>query len=94
MSYSRWGSRGSGYWYTYWSCQLGQIEETRDNAIFEICLVCSFTAKELRDNMDKCLKTVEKLEPKASTEQLDELRDYMGEFIIDINKEYKKGRNI
>lgn len=89
MSYSRWGSRGSGYWYTYWCCQIGEIEETRDNAIFEVCLVCSFTAKEMREDIDKCLQIVKEKEPKASLEQLTELHVYMDEFIEDVDQEYK-----
>lgn len=61
MSYSRWGGRGSGNWYTYWMCQ-DKKTENRDTAIFYICGLVSFTAKELRDDMDKCMNRVHALD--------------------------------
>lgn len=90
MSYSRWGSRGSGHWYTYWSvCPKGRIE-TRDNALFNICSVAIFTSKDLRENIELCLKVVSKKDPSADKEKLDELKIYIAEFLKDIDDEYPK----
>lgn len=90
MSYSRWGYRGSGHWYTFWAAQIIEENETYDNAELVICLICSFCAKELRDNIDRCILTVSSIDPKATPEELDELRVYMGEFLNDVDQEYKK----
>ena len=88
MSYSRWGSRGSGYWYTYWFAQGDEIE-TRDNALFDICGICMFTAKDLRDDIESCLNLVAKKDSSADKDKLDELRIYISEFLEDINKTYQ-----
>jgi len=53
MSYSRWHN---SYWYTFWQYQ--EEPEDRDTAIFSICCVVSFTAKELRDDIDACIEIV------------------------------------
>jgi len=86
MSYSRWGSRGSGHWYTYW-CVHPQ-EENADNALFDICSVAMFTAKDLRDDMDSCIEIVAKKEPQATKAMLDELKVYMQEFLSDVDSDY------
>ena len=99
MAYSRWGNRGTGHWYTYWCIQPKGIKETRDNAIFEICGVCSFTAKQLRDDIEKCINVVadkdKRLEfkrnfnPEASKrDRLNELKTYISEFLFDIEEKY------
>ena len=62
MSYSRWGQ---SRWYTFW-CVQNEKTENRDTAIFEICSVINFTAKELRHDMDKCVKIAEDIENKRS----------------------------
>ena len=85
MSYSRWGSRGSGHWYTYW---CSSINPTRDTALFDICSVAIFTAKDLRDDIEACLQVVSKKDPSADKELLDELRIYISEFLEDVDKEY------
>jgi len=90
MSYSRWGSRGSGYWYTYWLVHPEDEEETADNAFFEICSVATFTAKDLRDDIDSCIATVSKNWKAAHPRHLDELRVYMSEFLADVDKKYKE----
>jgi hypothetical protein len=102
MSYSRWGSRGTGHWYTFW-CAVGADgkarEETKDNALFVIFSVQSFTAKQLRDNMEKCIAIVESkdktlklkhtINPIAEKkDRLDELKIYMNEFLKDIDNKY------
>jgi len=84
MSYSRWiGST----WYTFWSAQSDETEN-RDTAVFEICAVCSFTAKELRNDMDKCISIVKRLQENVEETELDELRIYMFRFLKDVNDEY------
>lgn len=91
MSYSRWGSRGSGFWYTYWCVPPDGVKETKDNAIFVICTVTQFTAKELRENMDICIQKVAILVSDLECSSLPELRIYMKEFLIDVNeKEFIK----
>ncbi len=92
MSYSRWGG---SYWYTFWSVQPDGVKETRDNALFEICTVTSFTAKQLRDDIDRCLVEVTKrcyenrnvTRMPLSSEML-ELREYMEEFVSDMDERY------
>lgn len=91
MSYSRWGSRGSGHWYTYWHTHPQNEIETRDSAIFDICAVMQFSAKELRENIDKCIEKVSTLDKMATEEKLEELKIYIREFLIDVDKEYLRG---
>jgi len=86
MSYSRWGSSD---WYTFW-CSSSEEIETKDNAIFEICGVTRFTAKELRNDIKSCLATVKELQPNADEEDIDELSIYMRRFLKDVDKEYNK----
>lgn len=102
MSYSRWGSKGTGHWYTFW-CKVdanGKArEETKDNALFVVFSVHSFTAKQLRDNMEECISVVENkdktlkfkhtITPEAfKKEALNELKTYMNEFLEDVNNKY------
>lgn len=83
MAYSRWIT---SEWYTFW-CSMGEAIglETRDNAVFCICALCTFTAKELRDDIDGCLEKAHELQPDSDIE---ELRGYMGLFLADVDKEY------
>lgn len=89
MAYSRWlGSR----WYTYWRVQSANIPNTRDNAIFEVCGVASFSAKELRDDMDGCIETARQEGSSTAIgdptpEEMEELRRYMLHFLQDVDKE-------
>jgi len=85
MSYSRWGGRGSGHWYTYWVARIDEENEDRDAAMFCICCVASFSAKELRDAMDLCMAQVHEIDPKGDVA---ELRQYAMEFLEDIDNEY------
>ncbi len=55
MAYSRWGE---SYWYTYWASPGQGVEESRDTEVFEICPVAFFTAKQLREDLDGCMKQV------------------------------------
>jgi len=89
MSYSRWGH---SRWYTFWACQRDETEN-RDTAIFEICPVVSFTAFELRGDMDDCLKEAKDAEerryPRPVTDaELTELKAYMQEFLSDVDEQY------
>jgi hypothetical protein len=87
MSYSKWGSRGTGHWYTFWCVQSNGKKETKNNALFEICGVCSFTAKHLRDDIEKCIRIVAK-KNKVSKKKLLELKIYMDEFLKDVDNKY------
>ena len=91
MSYSRWGDRGSGYWYTFWSANPNKDGENYDNAVFEVCMIKAFTAKELRGGIDRCLNVIDNLDPKAGSEKLEELGAYMNEFLNDVDNEYLGG---
>lgn len=91
MSYSRWGSRGSGRWYTFWRAPMNREIEDYNTAVFEVCTLCTFTAKELREGIDKCLAIVSNLDEQASEEQLEELCIYMNEFLKDVDNGYLKG---
>lgn len=84
MAYSRWGSRGSGHWYTFWLAQ-DEKTENRDTAVFEVCTVTSFTAKQLREDMDGCMDEVRRLDPASDVH---ELRGYAIEFLADIDSHY------
>ena len=90
MSYSRWGGRGSGHWYTYWLLQ-DEETENRDTAAFEICTVATFTAKQLRDDMDACMAEVIKRDDHGD---IDELREYATEFLADVDSEYLPNKGI
>ena len=88
VSYSRWGG---SRWYTFWACQDDDTEN-RDSAIFEICAVASFTAKELREDIERCIARAVETElilfaPVDSAEK-EELREYMQEFLRDVDREY------
>ena len=84
MSYSRWGGRGSSHWYTYWAVQDKETEN-RDTAIFDICSVMTFTAKDLRDDLNGCMELVKSKDPDGNIE---ELRGYALEFLSDVDEEY------
>jgi len=89
MSYSRWGE---SRWYTFWSGQ-DAATENRDTAIFEICGVVSFEAKELRESLDACVKRAAFQESRkflrpVTDDDRDELRGYMVEFLADVDREY------
>ena len=83
MSYSRWGGRGSGHWYTYWAC--GDDTENRDTAVLEICQVAWFTAKQLRDDLDGCMEEAHEADPRGDIE---ELKKYAREFLADVDAAY------
>lgn len=83
MSYSRWST---SMWYTYWRSQ-DKATENRDTAIFAICAEASFTAKQLRENMDECISSLENLD-KVSEVEIEELRGYMETFLRQVDKKY------
>jgi hypothetical protein len=84
MSYSRWGGRGRGYWYTFWLSPDG-YPENRDTAVFEVCTVAHFTANELRGDMDGCMERAHRMDPDGD---IDELRVYAREFLADVDARY------
>ena len=63
--------------------------ENRDTAIFEICGVTNFTAKELRENIKECMEKVSKLDPHGD---IQELQQYAKEFLIDVNETYSENK--
>ena len=94
MSYSRWGA---SCWYTFWACQ-DDATENRDTSIFEICGIASFTAAELRADIEKCLNTacngelghVSTAAPSVPSvpDDREELRGYMSRFLAEVGKTY------
>lgn len=100
MSYSRWGD---SVWYTYWSTHRkggNSGDETRDNATFEVCTVGSFTAAELREDIEQCVNRAMEAHNKQCADHFradeadrNELREYMREFLADVEERYpKEGR--
>jgi hypothetical protein len=63
----------------------GKKIENRDNALFTVCGVESFTAKELRNDIDSCLK---KVSENATPAEIAELKIYMQRFLRDVDEEY------
>ena len=93
MSYSRWGSRGSGHWHTYWHVHPSDEVETIDNALFGVCEVAIFKAKDLRDDIDSCLEVVAKKDECEDKDKLEELKMYMLEFLADVDTAYNQSLN-
>jgi hypothetical protein len=85
MSYSRWSN---SKWYTYWHTQ-DPATANYNTALFDVCGVQTFTARQLREELDACIAEVQNIEP-STKEELDELKRYMVEFIKDIDIEYGK----
>lgn len=85
MSYSRWSD---SHWYTYYTCSSGF---TKDTQRFEINCDITFTYKELKEDMYRCLKEVSKKDIALPNELMIELQGYMDEFISDVeNSSYFK----
>ncbi len=86
MSYSRWGA---SRWYTFWA---NQENENRDTALFEACPVAEFTAAELRADIQQCIDVAKQAEQTrfgdVSSEECEELRGYMTEFLADVDAAY------
>lgn len=78
MAYSRWSN---SRWFTYW---VAIDEYDRDKQLFDISAMKVFSYRELKDDIEGCLKTVRVLDPDASEEEYEELRGYMQEFLKDI----------
>ncbi len=86
MSYSRWSN---SKWYTFWCVSPEGVETNRDNALFEICGVKTFTAKNLRENLGKCMAEVMEVEP-CEEEEIKELRGYAIDFLSAVDREHHK----
>jgi hypothetical protein len=78
MSYSRWSR---SFWYCFWSSSSESYK--KDDQLFDICAVKVFTYKELKTDINSCLKKV-KRKTKCSKAEIEELRGYMKEFIKDV----------
>jgi len=89
MSFSRWGC---SRWYSFWACQEDG-KENRDTALFEICDCRTFTAKELRADIEACLTEAARAEVMSvvisvSDADREELRGYMLEFLAAVDRKY------
>lgn len=89
MAYSRWST---SVWYTFWHVGYGE-EETADTAIFTICGVGNFTAKQIRDDISKCICDVQWLtredrHNQPTKDQLIELEGYMVQFLQSVDRKY------
>ena len=94
MAYSRFGD---SYWYTFWAVAPVDTVETRDNAQFEICPLLTFTASQIRADVDACVEQARQADlekrttyyqGKATEFALKELRSMMLEFVEDVNSKY------
>lgn len=89
MAYSRWGE---SYWYTYWCVRLLPGPEDRDNARFDICGIRSWTAKELRDDLESCIEQTVASCSKCTTQplesEIDDLREFVREFLEEVDQYY------
>jgi hypothetical protein len=96
MSYSRWSN---SIWYTFWSYSRSPKKEDQ---LFEICPIKSFTYKELKENgFDKSIESLKKHMLKHKNKNklffsdlkffnekdFEELKIYMKEFIEDIEND-------
>lgn len=88
MSYSRWSHI---CWYTFWCGQPSDQKETRASALFEVCGVCHFNAAELRKNIDLCVELAcAKAGFEVKPDEAKELREYMADFLEDVDRKYPK----
>jgi len=89
MSYSRWIN---SVWYTYWMCQNKETEN-RQTALFNISGVATFTAQQLRDDIEHCLDVAMKCNLLGRDDDKEELHSYMLEFLADVDKTYPENKN-
>ena len=89
LSYSRWLD---SHWYAHWCVRLDELgPETRDNAEFEICTVASFTAAQIRADMEACVASACKADrhsERRTESDVNELRALMQEFLADVDEQY------
>lgn len=86
MSYSRWSN---STWYTFWCAPLNKNKLIKDLQIFEVCSVMSFTYKELKESIDKCVDKIREISLDVySEDEYNELKQYMKEFISDVDEEF------
>ena len=80
MSYSRWGG---SRWYTMWQiCPDGTPLDEQLFAIVGEGLVFSYI--DLKTNITNCLKYVETTVEKVTKSEIDELAEYMKQFVNDV----------
>ena len=94
MSYSRFGD---GEWYTYWNCTDAGPNPIDDSVLCINCSHCisgngfvgfAVTSEDIRKNIDACLALARSKAPKASDEDLSELKEYMLRFLNDVDHEF------
>ena len=59
----------------------------KDIQRFEVCSLTSFSYKELKENIEKCLAKISRIAVDASEEEMEELRTYMNSFISDVESD-------
>lgn len=89
MSYSIWTT---SYWYTHWQAPREDIKEDRNTANFCVCILSGkdfvFSARELRENRSKCIKTISMRDKYATNQDLKELNKYIDQFIKEVDIKY------
>lgn len=75
MSYSRWSE---SKWYTYHDVASG---ETLDDQVFTVCGDGQFTYRELKDDLDACMKLID---------GDDELKGYVKQWFEDMEREFTR----
>jgi len=87
VSYSRWSN---SCWYTYWQAGTDGVD---DSALLVHHVAGEhgnlFTAKQLRDDIGKCLADAKADAPDSTACDLEELRGYMNEFVSDVRRRFK-----
>ena len=86
MSYSRWSNSD---WYTFWCCQDDKTEN-RDTALFEIMCVATFTAKELRQDVESCLDQACDPNIHLGPVSREQLEGFVVEFLADVDAKYPR----
>lgn len=89
MAYRRWSH---SFWYAFWAIAEHGVTENADNAILEVMPYTRFEARQLRDDLERCVNDVvgccSARGQKPSKKDLEDLRDAMREFIADVDDEY------
>lgn len=89
MSYSRWSD---SVWYTFWSASASG--ETIETQAFEVCGEKTFYYPEIKNDVYECLKSLNTGSEKPYTnDQLWELREYMLQWLRDVEREFQEKRD-
>ena len=84
MSYSRWTD---SVWYTFWCVS---DSDKKEEQLFDICNVATFTYQELKDDMNKCIQHIKEQYPDDYSDlDYEEVKIYIKRFLKDVDVEYE-----